>query len=161
MRRLSFFLLLSAFQAGIMAENVDFVELAGKAFPADGSINREYGDQLYAELYKLPEWHFLMTPASIRRKQPSVQVIDGKGWLLVFTDTGLLRKYAEQNKNLDAKGNALFVSMAPDKALQFLKQYEKSPIGGVRFNEGADHGWFSPVRNLFIFPDYLKKKGLL
>ena len=144
-----------------MAETVDFVELAGKAYPAGSSINLEYADQLYAELYKLPEWHFLMTPESIRSRHPSVQVIDGKGWLLVFTDADLLRKYAEQNKNLDAEGNALFISMAPDKALQFLQQYEKSPIGGVRFNEGANHGWFSPVRNLFIFPDYLKKKGLL
>lgn len=142
-------------------ENVDFVDLAGKAFPPDGSMNREYGDQLYSALYKLPEWHFLMTAASFRRKQPSVQVIDGKNWFLVFTDTELLRAYAQQNKNLDQKGNALFVSMSPDKALKFLKQYEKSKIDGVRFNEGAAYGWFSPVRNLSVFPDYLKKKGLL
>lgn len=161
MRLTPILLAVALLQMPSFADDVNFVELAGKAFPPDGSINREYGDQLYAALYKLPQWHFLMTPASIKRKQPSVQVIDGKSWLLVFTDTDLLRKYAEQNKNLDAKGNALFVSMAPDKALQFLKQYEKSPVAGVRFNEGADHGWFSPVRNLFIFPDYLKKKGLL
>lgn len=75
-------------------ESVDFVDPAGKAFLPDGSMNRTYGDQLYSALYKLPEWDFLMTPGSFRRKQPSVQVIDGKNWFLVFTDKRLLRAYA-------------------------------------------------------------------
>lgn len=146
------------------AENTpatDFVELAGKAFPADGGMNREYGDQLWAAAYKLPQWYFLMTPKSMKNKMPSAQMIDGKDWYLVFTDSDKLQAYAKMNNNLDAKGNALFMTMTPTMAVEFARKNADGPVFGVRFNEGQAHGWFSPMRNLAIFPGYLKKKGLL
>jgi len=139
----------------------DFVAAAGKTFPPSGEFVREEGDLLYAALYKLPQWYFLMTPKSMAQQQPSAQIIDGKGWYLVFTDTEKLQAYAKQNKNLDKKGNALYMTMTPEMVVEFARKNGSGPVFGVRFNEGQAHGWFSPMRNLTIFPDYLKKKGLL
>lgn len=139
----------------------DFGDLAAKAFPAEGGVNRDYGDKLWAALYKLPQWYFLMTPKSMAQKMPSAQVIDGKGWFLAFTDAEKLQAYAVQNKNIDKKGKAYFLTMTPDQAIEFARKNSDGPVFGVRFNEGQAHGWFSPMRNLTIFPGYLKSKGLL
>lgn len=145
-------------------ENVpatDFSDLAGKAFPPEGGVNREYGDKLWSALYKLPHWYFLMTPKSMANKMPSAQVIDGKGWFLAFTDVEKLQAYARQNKDVDKKGNALYLAMSPEQAVEFARKNSKGPVFGVRFNEGQPHGWFAPMNNLTIFPNYLKNKGLL
>ena len=139
----------------------DFSDLAAKAFPAEGGVNREYGDKLWSALYKLPQWYFLMTPKSMAKQMPSAQVIDGKGWFLAFTDAEKLQAYAKQNKNVDKKGNAYMMTMTPDQAVEFARKNSNGSVFGVRFNEGQAHGWFSPMRNLTIFPNYLRNKGLL
>ncbi len=145
----------------LMAEP-DFTLLAEKTFLPDGQIDREAGDRLWSALYKLPQWYFLMTPRSAAKQQPSVQSIDSKPWMLVVTDPELLRKYAAGNGNLDAGGKALYLAMTPDQAVSYLSQFaDSNEVFGVRFNEGARRGWFAPVRNLMMFPGYLKKKGLL
>jgi hypothetical protein len=139
--------------------SVDFIALARNAYASEPAMADL--DALWSAVYKLEHWLFLMTPESTKRGQPSVQSIDGKAWLLVFTDSELLYNYAKQNKNLDEIGNSLYLSMNTAQVTGFLKQYENTELFGVRFNEGAEHGWFSPLRNLQIFPDYLKNKGLL
>lgn len=138
----------------------DFVELAALAFPPDGGVKMEYSDVLWGELYQLPRWYFLMTPASQATKMPSVQTIAGKAWYLVFTDPAKLKYYAKKNQNLDAKGNALYVTMTPAQAVEFARVQSNGPVFGVRFNEGQKAGWFAPMRNLTLFPEYLKAKGL-
>lgn len=140
--------------------SADFVELARKAY-ANGEPAASDLDALWSALYKLGHWLFLMTPESAKRGQPSVQSIDGKAWLLVFTDSDLLHNYAKRNQNLDESGGSLYLSMKTAEVTGFLKQYENTELFGVRFNEGADYGWFAPLRNLQIFPEFLKNKGLL
>ncbi|MBL8035752.1 MAG: hypothetical protein JNJ69_18760 [Leptospiraceae bacterium] len=142
-------------------EQIDFVALARDTFLPDGSVDREKGDRLWAAMFQLPEWLFLMTPRSMEQGQPSAQQIDGKVWYLVFTDGDKLRLYAERNRNLDENGNALFMTMTPDKAVEFAHNCLQLEVFGIRFNEGQAHGWFSPMRNITLFPDYLKNKGLI
>lgn len=141
--------------------NPDFIQLAQKAFPGGNMGPREDLDKLWIEMFKLPEWLFLMSPKSAKSLQPSVQMIEGKGWLLVFTDSEKLQAYAKKNKNVDEKGSALYLSMSSEKAREYLKQFENSKVFGVRFNEGAEQGWFAPVRNITLIFDFLVKNGKL
>jgi len=142
-------------------EDPDFVTLAKATFNEDGTVNIENGDKLWSALFKLPEWYFLMTMTSFVNKSPSAQMIDGKVWYLVFTDTEKLHAYAKRNQNLDPEGNALFLTMTPEASVRFAQGSLGTTVFGVRFNEGAEHGWFSPMENLVKFPDYLKEKGLI
>lgn len=138
----------------------DFVALARDTFLEDGTVDIAKGDILWSAMYKLPEWYFLMTMTSFVNKSPSAQMIDGKVWYLVFTDTDKLRAYATRNQNLDETGNALFLTMTPEQSVRFVMGSVGTTVFGVRFNEGQPHGWFSPLENLIKFPDYLREKGL-
>ncbi|AFM12203.1 hypothetical protein [Turneriella parva] len=139
----------------------DFIVLARDTFNEDGTVNIENGDKLWSALFKLPEWNFLMTMTSFVNKSPSAQMIDGKVWYLVFTDTEKLQAYATRNQNLDPDGKALFITMTPEAAVRFAQGSLGTTVYGFRFNEAAEHGWFSPLENLVKFPDYLREKGLL
>lgn len=141
-------------------EQLDFIALAANTFLTDGSVDREKGDVLWSSLFRLPEWYFLMTPKSMSAGQPSAQMIDEKVWYLVFTDTDKLRFYATRNQNLDVSGQTLFMTMTPEMAVEFARNSLNTSVYGVRFNEGQEHGWFSPMQNLPMFPDYLRAKGL-
>lgn len=138
----------------------DFVALAGDTFLTDGSVDREKGDILWSALFRLPEWYFLMTPKSMAAGQPSAQMIDEKVWYLVFTDTDKLRLYATRNQNLDESGKTLFMTMTPEMAVEFARNALNTSVYGIRFNEGQEHGWFSPMQNIPMFPEYLRGKGL-
>ncbi len=142
-------------------KKIDFNQLAKEAFPEGNLGSRDKIDKLWVELFQLKEWLFLMSPKSAKQMQPSAQMIDGKGWLLVFTDSDKLHEYAKKNNNLDEKGNSLFLSIPSDKAREYVNKYLNSQVFGVRFNEGADHGWFSPVKNIQLIFDHLKKNKKL
>ena len=144
-----------------MENTPDFIAMAREAFKADGSVDIERGDVLWAALFKLPEWYFLMTPKSMAAKTLSAQRIDEKIWYLAFTDAEKLRHYATRNKNLDDSGNALFVKMKPMEAVELAQDSLQLSVFGIRFNEGQEHGWFSPMENLTRFPEYLRGKSLI
>jgi hypothetical protein len=138
----------------------NFIDLVAAAYPEGGDGPREAMDRLWVECFSLPAWLFLMSPRSAETLQPSLQSMDGKGWLLAFTDSDLLHKYARDNKNLDEKGDVLYLSMEPGKALAYLARYEGTEAFGIRFNEHAKRGWFSPLANLPRIHAHLQKQGL-
>jgi hypothetical protein len=72
----------------------DFRTLAEKAYPADGTQDGQALDKLWTALFKLPQWHLVMTEQTAALKQPSVEVIGGESYFLVFTDLQMLRSYA-------------------------------------------------------------------
>lgn len=121
----------------------------------------ERGDALWAALFKQPQWYFLVTPKSKAAGALAAQMIDGKVWYLAFTDADKLRHYATRNQNLDEAGNALSVTMTPAETVDLARDSLHLSVFGVRFNEGQEHGWFSPMENLTKFPDYLRSKNLL
>jgi hypothetical protein len=137
----------------------DFVELAQKA-NAEPPATHDAKDALWIALFKLPQWHFLMTPKSVVNKQASVQVIAGEAWVLVFTDSEKLKAYAKANKNLAADGSALFLSMKPEDARKYIEG-QGPEVTGARFNEGQKQGWFAPKRVVGVIHAYLKKNGKL
>ncbi len=138
----------------------DFVELAALAFPPEGGVKMEYSDVLWGELYQLPRWYFLKIPASAAEQAPSPQTVGGKAWYLAFTDAGKLKYYAKKNQHLDAKGQALYLTMTPGQAVEFARTHNNGQVVGVRFNEGQKAGWSGPMHNLTLLPEYLKAKGL-
>lgn len=138
----------------------DFVALARDTFLPDGSVDRGKGDELWAAVFNLREWYFLMTLKSFATSSPSAQMIDEKVWYLVFTDTEKLQAYATRNQNLDANGGALYLTMTPDQAVEFAEKSLATTVYGIRFNEGQEHGWFAPMKNITQFPDYLRNLHL-
>lgn len=78
----------------------DFRVLAEKAYPDGATPDRPALDKLWSSLFKLPNWYFLVSQDTLAKKQPSVEVIGGEPWLLVYTDLNMLKMYAGSNKVL-------------------------------------------------------------
>ena len=135
--------------------------LSAAAKAAGGPGPGPEANRLWAAVFRMPQWHFLMSPKRIETFQPSVQLIEQKPWLLVFTNGDLLQRYAVTNRNLDAAGNALFVSIPNANVLPYLEGFRAAGVFGVRFNEGDDDGFYAPLTNLAAFPRYLREKGFL
>lgn len=144
-----------------MENTPNFIALAKDTFLPDGSVDREKGDVLWSELFKLSTWFFLMTPKSMAAHAPSAQLIDEKVWYLVFTDSEKLQHYARRNQNVDASGAALYLQMTAAEAVEFARESIETNVYGYRFNEGQEHGWYAPMKNITQFPDYLRGKKLL
>ena len=159
--------------------STDFVVLAQKAYPEGRDPDRQGMDDLWISLFKLPQWHFLMTPASAETHQPAIQTIDNAGCVLAFTDLEKLNRYAIAKSRAPTFGDGgavlgavtflggdggtpLVLSMTPDAASVFLAAYSNpAATGGVRFNEGAGHGWFAPLKGVGEIHETLKKLGKL
>ena len=82
----------------------DFRALAEKAYPEGATPDRQAMDNLWSALFKLPQWHFLMTAKSAELKQPAVEMVGGEPWLLVYTDLQMLRMYAMMSKAVATDG---------------------------------------------------------
>ena len=164
-------LLLAAAACTEKAKSSDFVVLAQRAYPGSGPLNREAMDDLWSSLFRLPQWHFLMTPASAVTNQPAVQLIGTQGWLLAFTDTDKLKRYATTQSTFGDGGvsflaagdggSPLILSMTPEAATSFLAGYPNPTVAGVRFNEGAGAGWFAPLKSIGDIRGHLKSEGKL
>lgn len=72
----------------------DFRTLAKEAYPDDGKQNPPALDRLWVALFKLPQWHFTTTKDLVGQKQPSIELINGKSYLVVSTDLQIAQVYA-------------------------------------------------------------------
>ncbi len=72
----------------------DFRQLAEKAYPEDGSKDRNALEKLWKELFKLPQWHLVATQQTLAEGRPSIETVAGERCVLVYTDLGMLRGYA-------------------------------------------------------------------
>lgn len=129
-------------------------------FRSEDKVDIAAADRLWAAAFRLPVWHILMSPKSAPDKQPSAQLIDGKVWLLAFTDRKKLLHYATRNKNLDAEGRALALDLRPAQCVELGRTLKHSNVFGFRFNEGQEHGWYIPLADFLRIPEYLAEKKL-
>ncbi len=168
----------------------DFRVLAEKAYPEDGTQDRQALNKLWTALFKLPQWHLLMTQKTAGQKQPSVEMIDGEPVWLVFTDLQMLKAYAlskaaapvadggvpqfvfavaqvasdggpNANPYLAPDGTVLWVSMTPDAARAFFAAHQGVPVSSIRFNEGTRKGWFAPLKAVESIHEMLKANAKL
>lgn len=104
----------------------DFRVLAEKAYPDGAAPNRAQMDALWTALFKLKQWHFLMSAETTGARQPAVQMIDGEPWLLAFTDLNMLSLYAAMSEKILLDGGAI-----PDAGPQFDFKIPDSPTAPV------------------------------
>ena len=72
----------------------DFRTLAKEAYPDDGKLNPPALDRLWIAAFRLPQWHFTTTKDLVGQKQPSIELIDGKSYVVVSTDLQIAQVYA-------------------------------------------------------------------
>jgi hypothetical protein len=112
---------------------------------------------LWTALLQLPEWHLLFSP-QLQQPSPQVVTVDGKRWVLVFTDPDRLQKYAQENDLVVDGDKALYTSLSVPDARKTLQSMTSSGIYGVRFNQGA-HGWYSPISSIKAIHSFLVNNG--
>ncbi len=130
----------------------DFVTLCESAYPGGQPGPRAALDALWTALFGLPDWLFAVHPGDPTR--PYVTEYQGGRWAFVFTDSGQLARFTEQN-GLRGPGELLFLSMPTAQARQWLDEAgQRGLIGGAQFNFGGP-GWFAPCQNLGAIYEHL------
>lgn len=151
-----------------MNNNVNFDELAGKAFaPNAGETDFE---NLFAAVFSLDAWYFI-ADAEFQYKMPycaPFQVFDGATTLTVFTDGERAQKFISEG---GLKGGAAAADVAPenlvmristDGILDFFDRLAPFNITKIFFNPNIDsHGFHHDLKMMRPIYDHLKNKGLL
>lgn len=130
----------------------EFVEEVKKMPFAQGQ------DVLWREVFNLERWHFITKPITyFKDAEPFKGKVEGKGWFFLFTDGEHAHKFGERQKFTNADGSVNTIAMKPEEAVEWLEEWAKIGIYGVRFNEG-EHGWYAPIENLRPMMKDLKNK---
>lgn len=94
-------------------------------------------NRVWGEAFALKEWYVLQYP---RAAEPVRAEVGDEVWLFVCTDGRQLNRLAADMELLDDSGQALAVTMSPEKALPWLLSWRTHGVYGVRFND-AGRGW--------------------
>jgi len=111
---------------------------------------------LWKETFNLEKWHFITKPlVNLDNPKPFIGVVEGKGWMYLFTDGKHALKFGKVQGLLNNDGSINTIAMKPKKAVELLDKFAKLGVFGVRFNQG-EFGWYAPIENLKPMMDYLK-----
>jgi hypothetical protein len=159
--RFLLFSLLGLFLSNPSVAAPDFDKLQNKAFGTKKTKGLQHLNALWAAAYSLKSWEFPIHPkSSLKKPAPIVVTLDGKKWVLAFTDGKRLQALLKKQGWANKKSPGLFLSMTPLKGKLWLERLGKLGIHGVRFNEGK-YGWFSPIVQLEPIYKHLKRLKLI
>ncbi len=126
----------------------DFVALTKAALPNLQPGSRAAVNALWRATFLLDQWLFIMHPSAEVDPRPFVDKEAGYVCLFGFTDGDQLHRFAKENGMLDAKGNALMLSISPENVIAWGRQeHETGGSQRIHFNFGGP-GWFAPLAGL-------------
>jgi len=106
---------------------------------------------------RLPEWVLLGEKGDPDREgMPSIRWIDGRSWILVFSDAVRAQSWARthpQGPAGDADGGVRLVRMKPDLALRYVRLSNDLGVHGVRIDEPG--GWTCPIEAIPAIEDWV------
>jgi hypothetical protein len=139
-----------------METKVDFKVLSEKMSRPDVSI--EDKSMLFKAFLELQEWIFILPKGmGLENAQPAIETIDGKTWILVFTDSGMAMEFAKLNpeKYFPDSGKILYLSIKVKDALAMIYDLNKQGVFGLQINFGLP-GWYIPISSLPNIITFLK-----
>src|SRR5690606_7530738 len=108
-------------------------------------------DNLWLEVFKLPEWYFIARGAlpNIYPYIAQANLIEPHShWIYAFTDSNRATFYAKKN-NLYTEDNSSTILTIPnnDNLIPWMQQFIDEGVKGVFFNADG-HGFFVPIAQL-------------
>lgn len=158
----------------IMTNNVNFDELAGKAF--EPTATSDDFENLFAAAFSLPAWYFI-ADAEFDYKMAYCttfpNLFGDEIVLSVFTDDERARKFiAEEGIKLTVEGaenssvpktvDDLILRISTSGILDFFDRLEPLKVTKIFFNSNKDsHGFHHDLKMMRPIYDHLENKGLL
>jgi hypothetical protein len=133
----------------------DFDQLAKKAYAPERTTDDL--DQLWAALFLLEEWYFIMQ-GDMDSPYPMMADVKGTPMILCFTDTTKVEN-AAKTLTISQNNNKIFILSLPViSILDYLEKFE--PHTGIWFNS-ADQGFFVPIANLRKILSHLEDRNMI
>lgn len=135
-----------------VASEVNFDRLSSQCKNDDC---RENMDALWSAVYKLKKWWFVKR-VNKGVEVPFIGVVDGRPFIMAFTDEGRARDFAKSNKLLNEQGIADLMGF-PTGTPDYYTQFIRNGVFGILFNNG-EYGFFAPLQNVPAMHDYFLRK---
>jgi hypothetical protein len=107
---------------------------------------------------QLPEWFLLGEMADCDREgMPIIRWIDGRSWILVFSDPVRAQSWARTHPHglvREDDGSVRLVRMKPALALRYVRLSNDLGVHGVRIDE--PEGWTFPIEAIPAIEDWMR-----
>ncbi len=99
---------------------------------------------LWRSVFMLKGWYFLPSRSDEGPAYPTVSTIEGRPWLLAFTDVRRIKAFAKKTGRLADDGTVPLLVLDPLESMQRILEVRQS-IDGVIFNLDSDATFRAPV----------------
>ena len=110
-------------------------------------------EALWRSVFFLKGWYFLPSRRDEGPAYPTVSTIDGRPWLLAFTDVRRLEAVARKQHRLAQDGSLSLLVLDPLESMQRILEVEDT-IEGVIFNLDSDATFRAPVGALKAYAEH-------
>ena len=137
-------------------ERIDFDHLCKCAYGSNSTVEEK--DNLWLEVFKLPEWYFIARGAApnVYPYIAQANLIEPHShWLYAFTDSTRATFYAKKNQLFTDNNRPQLLSIPNnDNLIPWIQQFSEEGVKGVYFNADG-HGFFVPIPQLFPIHEHL------
>ncbi|MBV9788761.1 MAG: hypothetical protein JOZ51_11335 [Chloroflexi bacterium] len=135
-----------------MTADFDALAAEGKRTQSEAAMA-----QLWAAVYALPSWYFVIKPER-QPVSPFVGVVDNQPFLMAFTDKQRADQFARRQGFVDASGATSILATPVQGMVENAEQYRAQGVFGILFNDGPN-GFFAPLANLTPMWQYFQKQA--
>ncbi len=103
--------------------------------------------ELWRAVFLLKAWYFLPGRDDEGPAYPTVSVVDGKPWVLGFTNVRRISEFANAVGRVGADGSVPLLVLDPKESMKHLLEAAKT-VEGVIFNMNSEATFRAPVKAL-------------
>lgn len=107
-------------------------------------------EALWRSVFMLKAWYFMPASDQEGPSYPSVANIDGKNWLLAFTNHRRIKEFAKSTDRLNAKGEVLLLVLDPQVSVDRAREV-RDHVEGVIFNIDSEEMFRTTIEGLMGF----------
>lgn len=112
-------------------------------------------EDLWRAVFFLKAWYFLPGRDDEGPAYPTVSMVDGKPWVLAFSNVRRLQDFAESVDRLGDDGSVPLLVLDPRESMSQLQDVAHA-VEGVIFNMGSDATFRAPLQALEAYARQFK-----
>lgn len=107
-------------------------------------------EALWKSVFMLKAWYFMPSSDQEGPSYPTVVKIEGKTWLLAFTNHRRIKEFAKSSGRLNARGEVLLLVLDPQQSVDRAREVQEF-VDGVIFNIDSDEMFRTTTEGLLGF----------
>lgn len=110
-------------------------------------------EALWKSVFMLKAWYFLPAGKKEGPSYPSVVNLEGKSWILAFTNHRRIKEFAASTGRVNERGEVLLLVLDPQQSVERAEEVE-GIVEGIIFNIDSDEMFRTTVAGLLGFAQH-------